>query len=259
MLRWTRAWWSAHPRWAGRCGCCPSGAGAGSRRGSATRPPLALFARPYRDVAARLDTLAATADSCSRTRRAGGLPPRVHRRRAHRARPGRVPSTSSPAPRPRRAGGRSRTRASIPSRSTSSPTGWARWQLNPAPILLVHRGPAAVRELVPSGPPPAARCTSTSTTPGSSTGSGRSATPGDLAALGRRARRRAAPDRRRAPPLRRLPAPARGEHPGGPHDRGLAMLVDQDETPLFLGAIHRLLHGVRSTQLAAGAARRARR
>ena len=32
-------------------------------------------------------------------------------------------------------------------------------------------------------------------------------------------------------------------HPGGPHDRGLAMLVDQDDTPLFLGAIHRVLVG----------------
>jgi uncharacterized protein (DUF1015 family) len=29
--------------------------------------------------------------------------------------------------------------------------------------------------------------------------------------------------------------------PGGPADHGLAMLVDQDDTPLFLGAIHRVL------------------
>jgi len=33
------------------------------------------------------------------------------------------------------------------------------------------------------------------------------------------------------------------ETPGGPADRGLAMLVDQDDTPLFLGAIHRVLLG----------------
>ena len=33
------------------------------------------------------------------------------------------------------------------------------------------------------------------------------------------------------------------EHPGGATDRGLAMLVDQDDTPLFLGAIHRVLRG----------------
>ena len=32
--------------------------------------------------------------------------------------------------------------------------------------------------------------------------------------------------------------------PGGSTDRGLAMLVDQDDTPLFLGAIHRVLAGV---------------
>ena len=31
--------------------------------------------------------------------------------------------------------------------------------------------------------------------------------------------------------------------PGGLTDQGLAMLVDQDDTPLFLGAIHRLLAG----------------
>lgn len=31
--------------------------------------------------------------------------------------------------------------------------------------------------------------------------------------------------------------------PGGPCDRGLAMLVDQGDTPLFLGAIHRVLSG----------------
>ncbi|WP_170219517.1 DUF1015 domain-containing protein [Nocardioides litoris] len=32
-------------------------------------------------------------------------------------------------------------------------------------------------------------------------------------------------------------------HPGTPADRGLAMVVDHDDTPLFLGAIHRVLHG----------------
>lgn len=32
-------------------------------------------------------------------------------------------------------------------------------------------------------------------------------------------------------------------HPGTPWDRGLAMLVDHDDTPLFLGAIHRILVG----------------
>ena len=35
------------------------------------------------------------------------------------------------------------------------------------------------------------------------------------------------------------------EHPGTPWDAGLAMLVDQADTPLFLGAIHRTLPTVR--------------
>ncbi|HEX5918950.1 MAG TPA: DUF1015 family protein [Nocardioides sp.] len=35
------------------------------------------------------------------------------------------------------------------------------------------------------------------------------------------------------------------EYPGTPWDAGLAMLVDQADTPLFLGAIHRTLPGVR--------------
>lgn len=33
------------------------------------------------------------------------------------------------------------------------------------------------------------------------------------------------------------------DHPGTGWDAGLAMVVDQDDTPLFLGAIHRTLHG----------------
>jgi uncharacterized protein (DUF1015 family) len=35
----------------------------------------------------------------------------------------------------------------------------------------------------------------------------------------------------------------------GAQRTGLAMVVDQDETPLFLGAIHRVLHGARLTDL----------
>ena len=37
----------------------------------------------------------------------------------------------------------------------------------------------------------------------------------------------------------------------GPWGRGLAMLVDHDDTPLFLGAIHRLLRGVQVADLVA--------
>jgi uncharacterized protein (DUF1015 family) len=42
--------------------------------------------------------------------------------------------------------------------------------------------------------------------------------------------------------------------PGGPADRGLAMLVDQDDTPLFLGAIHRILVGTSVRDVATAAA-----
>ncbi|WP_028660727.1 DUF1015 family protein [Nocardioides insulae] len=41
-----------------------------------------------------------------------------------------------------------------------------------------------------------------------------------------------------------------GRSPGGSHDRGLAMLIDQSETPLQLGAIHRTLSGVRMEDVA---------
>ncbi len=40
------------------------------------------------------------------------------------------------------------------------------------------------------------------------------------------------------------------EHPGTTWDAGLAMLVDQDDTPLFLGAIHRTLPGTTLAHLA---------
>lgn len=39
------------------------------------------------------------------------------------------------------------------------------------------------------------------------------------------------------------------DHPGTAWDSGLAMLVDQDDTPLFLGAIHRTLAGARLAEL----------
>lgn len=42
-------------------------------------------------------------------------------------------------------------------------------------------------------------------------------------------------------------------HPGTPWDRGLAMLVDQTDTPLFLGAIHRTLTGVSVADVTAAA------
>lgn len=123
--------------------------------------------------------------------------------------------------------------------------------LNPAPILLVHRAPAAVRSVVRAvmAAPPvddfvdrneqrhriwAIR------------------DPGMLATI----------DESLAPCQALI---ADGHHryaaylrmqrraPGGPTDRGLAMLVDQEDTPLFLGPIHRVLSGVALDDLAAAA------
>ena len=48
-------------------------------------------------------------------------------------------------------------------------------------------------------------------------------------------------------------------HPGTAADRGLAMLVDQDDTPLFLGAIHRTLARTSLEDLAAENSRAVRR
>ncbi len=42
--------------------------------------------------------------------------------------------------------------------------------------------------------------------------------------------------------------------PGGPADHGLAMLVDNDDTPLFLGAIHRVLVGTTIDDVSSAAA-----
>ena len=47
-----------------------------------------------------------------------------------------------------------------------------------------------------------------------------------------------------------------GRDPASAHRSGLAMVIDQDETPLFLGAIHRLLHGAKLGDLLVGCVRR---
>lgn len=112
--------------------------------------------------------------------------------------------------------------------------------INPAPILLVQRSPAALRDLlgaVRRGPAEVFT---------------------DRAAQMHRWWTLRDPDLIVA--VNELLAPttaliADGHHryaaylklqardPGGPTDRGLAMLVDHDDTPLFLGAIHRVLVG----------------
>ena len=119
-------------------------------------------------------------------------------------------------------------------------------RLNPAPILLVHRGPEAARRVVRrvAETPPDHRFTD-------------------------RARQRHRLWAIRGDDLRTLqealegsrPLIADGHHryaaylqlqaaaPGTAWNRGLAMLVDQSDTPLFLGAIHRLVKRVTLAQL----------
>lgn len=125
--------------------------------------------------------------------------------------------------------------------------------LIPAPILLVHRGPQQVRDLL---------VTLTATAPV------RTVTDrfgqehrlwairdddavGDLQGWLEDASPVLADGHHRYSAALRLQA----ERPGTPWDRGLAMLVDQDDTPLFLGAIHRVLRQLRLGEVEQAAAR----
>ena len=115
------------------------------------------------------------------------------------------------------------------------------WELNPAPILLVHRGPRVVRELVDR----------TLEKPPLHEYDDRADQrhrvwairhDGDIEALNDAlsgSRALIADGHHRYAAYLRMQQDA----PGGPADRGLAMLVDQADTPLFLGAIHRVLLG----------------
>ena len=123
----------------------------------------------------------------------------------------------------------------------------AAMEVNPAPILLVHRGPARVRAVVHS----------VIATPPDREFVDRAEhhnriwairDPGLLAELGERladARPMIADGHHRYAAYLRL----QESRPGTSADRGLAMLVDQDDTPLFLGAIHRTLPDTRLPQL----------
>lgn len=122
--------------------------------------------------------------------------------------------------------------------------------INPAPILLVQRSPQALRELLTTV---------------------RRDTPRQLTDRGGHLHRWwAIRDRDLLERIQALLGPttaliADGHHryaaylklqardPGAPTDRGLAMLVDHDDTPLFLGAIHRLLVGSSVRDLAEAA------
>ncbi len=114
-------------------------------------------------------------------------------------------------------------------------------QLNPAPILLVHRGPQAARDLLGEvvTSAPAHEFTDRSMQ------HHRVWAIRDTGQLVRLADALAGSRALIADGHHRYAAYLRmqQESPGGATDRGLAMLVDQDDTPLFLGAIHRVLVG----------------
>lgn len=123
--------------------------------------------------------------------------------------------------------------------------------MNPAPILLVHEGPADVRALlrtVAGRPPDVEYLDRTEqkqriwaiTDPAEITAIN--------ASLCNSAALIADGHHRYAAYLQLQEA-----HPGTAWDRGLAMLVDQTDTPLFLGAIHRTLTGVSVADVTAAA------
>lgn len=124
--------------------------------------------------------------------------------------------------------------------------------LNPAPILLVHHGDTALRDLVAQ-----VAATRPSWRYLDRTGQRQRIwairDPEQLETIaGCLARSRcllADGHHRYAAYLRLQEA-----HPGTPWDAGLAMLVDQDDTPLFLGAIHRTFAGTTLDELVAAAA-----
>jgi uncharacterized protein (DUF1015 family) len=115
-------------------------------------------------------------------------------------------------------------------------------EINPAPILLVHRGPARVRRLlekITSRTPDLVfsdraeqvhRLWAVREDPELGEVTGALTTTRALIADGHH---------RYAAYLR-----LQHEHPGTAWDRGLVMLVDQSDTPLWLGPIHRTLAGV---------------
>jgi uncharacterized protein (DUF1015 family) len=124
----------------------------------------------------------------------------------------------------------------------------AEMQLNPAPILLVHRGGGTVRSLL--GHVLSAKPDHEFSDRGGqrhrvwAIRSVEDLTALDTALAGSRAL--IADGHHRYDAYLRL----QQRDPGRPTDLGLAMLVDQDDTPLFLGAIHRVLSGPSLDQLA---------
>ena len=256
MLRWTRQP-VVTPPYAGRAAasCCPSGAlmlAPGPDRRPGLRPRLRATLPRRRRAPARAGSERARAPR-RRARRSTctSTPPAGSRSAASSA-----PSTSRTGPPAATTGRSSRTRASTPSRSPSSPTGWPRWQLNPAPILLVHRGPARSARVCTRllAGPPDSRYTDRAdqrhriwAIPDPEAHRRRSTRPWSTSARA---------DRRRPPPVRRLPPAPGSSTPAARRTAALAMLVDQADTPLFLGAIHRVLAGLDARRPRAAAAAR---
>lgn len=123
--------------------------------------------------------------------------------------------------------------------------------MNPAPILLVHEGPADVRALlriVAARKPDVEYLDRTE----QKQRIWAITDPAEISAINRSLHDGAAliadGHHRYAAYLQLQEA-----HPGTPWDRGLAMLVDQTDTPLFLGAIHRTLTGVSAADVTAAA------
>ena len=124
-------------------------------------------------------------------------------------------------------------------------------RLNPAPILLVHHGSAIVREVSAQ-----VRSASPDREYADHTGQQHRIwpirDPEHLQAIStelRGARLLVADGHHRYAASVAL----HDRDPGPAHSDGLVMIIDQDETPLFLGAIHRLFHGVRLTDVVAAA------
>jgi uncharacterized protein (DUF1015 family) len=112
-------------------------------------------------------------------------------------------------------------------------------QMNPAPILLVHRGHATVRRIVREllATTPDHQFTDRGEQRHRLWAIRQPAVLEDLDAALAASRALIADGHHRYAAYLKL----QDREPGGSHDLGLAMLVDQDDTPLFLGPIHRVL------------------
>ncbi|MDN4175782.1 DUF1015 family protein [Nocardioides sp. SOB77] len=124
-------------------------------------------------------------------------------------------------------------------------------QLNPAPILLVHHGREETRELLRAvrSEPPLHDFTDRAQQQHRLWAVRAPARVDALTAQLAGTRALIADGHHRYSAYLRL----QRRDPGTACDRGLAMLVDQDDTPLFLGAIHRVLTGSRFEDVRAAA------